>query len=176
MRRVAVWVSVCLAIVSSAGIFSPTQAFAARPDLQPGVVAFRGFRPGTIVIRTSERHLYLILDDGKALRYPIAVGKPGKEWAGETVVARKVVRPTWAAPAAVHRDHPELPEIIPPGPSNPLGPRALVLAADEYAIHGTNRPETIGTKASYGCIRMYNEHIIDLFARVSVGTPVVVQQ
>ncbi len=177
MRRFGtIWAYACVVIALSVGFLTSAPAFAARPDLQPGIVAFRGYRPGTIVIRTAERHLYLILDDGRALRYPIAVGKPGKEWAGETIVARKVMRPTWAAPAAVHRDHPELPEIIPPGPSNPLGPRALVLAADEYAIHGTNRPDTIGTKASYGCIRMYNEHIIDLFSRVSVGTPVVVQQ
>lgn len=151
-------------------------AYAGRTDLQAGVVAFGGFMPGTIVIRTSERHLYLVLGDGQAIRYPIAVGKPGKEWAGETVIARKVVNPTWEAPEVVHRDHPELPQIIPPGPSNPLGPRALVLAADEYAIHGTNRPGTIGTRASYGCIRMYNSHIIDLYARVGVGTPVVVMQ
>lgn len=175
-RILACLAYVCMAFALGTGFVAPTPAFAARTDLQPGIVAFRGYRPGTIVIRTAERHLYLILDDGRALRYPIAVGKAGKEWAGETIVARKVVRPTWAAPAVVHRDHPELPEIIPPGPSNPLGPRALVLAADEYAIHGTNRPDTIGTKASYGCIRMYNEHIIDLFSRVRVGTPVVVQQ
>jgi lipoprotein-anchoring transpeptidase ErfK/SrfK len=148
----------------------------ARSVMDAELVAFDGFRPGTIVIRTSERHLYLVVDAGRAIRYPIAVGKPGKEWAGDTVVARKVVHPTWAAPAVVHRDHPELPELIPPGPSNPLGPRALVLAADEYAIHGTNHPESIGTKASYGCIRMYNRDIVDLFARVAVGTPVVVER
>jgi lipoprotein-anchoring transpeptidase ErfK/SrfK len=147
----------------------------ARPSLELEIVAFDGFQPGTIVIKTSERHLYLVIGEGRAIRYPVAVGKAGKEWAGDTTIARKVVYPTWEAPAIVHRDHPELPEIIPPGPSNPLGPRALVLAEDEYAIHGTNHPETIGTKASYGCIRMYNRHIVDLFQRVSVGTPVVVE-
>ena len=144
--------------------------------MQPEIVSFRGFGPGTIVIKTSERHLYLVLGDGTAIRYPVAVGKAGKEWAGDTVIARMVRYPTWKAPAVVHRDHPELPQLIPPGPENPLGPRALVLAEDEYAIHGTNHPESIGTKASYGCIRMFNAHIVDLFQRVSVGTPVVVEQ
>lgn len=152
---------------------SPAEA---KQNFDPEIVAFDGFLPGTIVIKTSERHLYLVIDQGHAIRYPVAVGKAGKEWAGDTVIARKVAFPTWEAPAIVHRDHPELPEIIPPGPSNPLGPRALVLAEDEYAIHGTNHPETIGTKASYGCIRMYNRHIVDLFQRVTVGTPVVVEQ
>jgi lipoprotein-anchoring transpeptidase ErfK/SrfK len=148
----------------------------ARSTLETEIVPFDGFNPGTVVIRTSERHLYLVLGPRYALRYPIAVGKPGKEWAGDTVIARKVAFPTWAAPEVVHIDHPELPTLIPPGPSNPLGPRALVLAAGEYAIHGTNHPETIGTKASYGCIRMYNRDIVDLFQRVAVGTPVVVEQ
>jgi lipoprotein-anchoring transpeptidase ErfK/SrfK len=138
------------------------------------IVTFPGYQPGTIVIKTSERHLYLTLGGGHAIRYPIAVGKPGKEWAGETFVARKVVNPYFSPPAVVKHDIPQLPDLIPPGPHNPLGPRALVLATDQYAIHGTNRPETIGTKASYGCIRMYNEHILDLFDRVAVGSPVVV--
>jgi len=152
------------------------QPAAARTAAEAGLVAFAGFQPGTIVIRTSERHLYLVLDAGRAIRYPIAVGKPGKAWSGDTTIARKVVHPTWGAPAAVLRDNPSLPSLIPPGPNNPLGPRALVLATDEYAIHGTNHPETIGTQASYGCIRMYNRDIVDLYQRVSVGTPVVVER
>lgn len=175
MRRAMRFVFVTVFMVA-AGMAWLGRPALARSALEAGVVAFDGFRPGTVVIRTSERHLYLVLGEGRAIRYPIAVGKPGKEWAGDTTIARKVAYPTWGAPAAVLHDHPELPSLIPPGPSNPLGPRALVLAADEYAIHGTNHPETIGTKASYGCIRMYNQHIVDLFQRVSVGTPVVVEQ
>jgi lipoprotein-anchoring transpeptidase ErfK/SrfK len=159
-----------------AGAIGGVRPAEARSTLEMDVVPFNGFTAGTIVIRTSERHLYLVLGDGRAIRYPIAVGKAGKEWSGDTMISRKVAYPTWEAPAVVLHDHPELPSLIPPGPSNPLGPRALVLAADEYAIHGTNHPETIGTKASYGCIRMYNQHIVDLFERVSVGTPVVVEQ
>jgi lipoprotein-anchoring transpeptidase ErfK/SrfK len=168
-----VFVAFTLLCAASLNTVRPALAYS---TLEAEVVSFDGFRPGTIVIRTSERRLYLVVGEGRAIRYPIAVGKAGKEWAGDTTITRKVTYPTWEAPAVVHHDHPELPMLIPPGPSNPLGPRALVLAADEYAIHGTNHPETIGTKASYGCIRMYNRHIVDLFQRVSVGTPVVVEQ
>ncbi|MDR3494241.1 MAG: L,D-transpeptidase [Ancalomicrobiaceae bacterium] len=147
---------------------------AARYAGESEVVTFGGYQPGTIVIRTAERHLYFVVGAGQAIRYPIAVGRPGKEWAGATFVARKVVNPIWSPPEEVRRDSPNLPELIPPGPRNPLGPRALVLATGEYAIHGTNNADSIGTKASYGCIRMYNQHILDLYDRVSVGTPVVV--
>jgi lipoprotein-anchoring transpeptidase ErfK/SrfK len=89
-------------------------------------------------------------------------------------VARKEVNPVWSPPDDVRRDKPNLPALIPPGPSNPLGPRAMVLAWGEYAIHGTNKRSSIGTQASYGCIRMFNEDVVDLYDRVSVGTPVVV--
>ena len=175
MRRGIGFFFAAFMAVFAVAIGNTPRAFA-YSALEMEFVPFDGFRPGTIVIRTTERHLYLVIGQGQAIRYPIAVGKPGKEWAGDTIIARKVENPTWEAPAIVHHDHPELPNLIGPGPSNPLGPRALVLAADEYAIHGTNHPETIGTKASYGCIRMYNKHIMDLFQRVSVGTPVVVEQ
>ena len=138
-------------------------------------VPFDGsYQPGTIVIKTGERRLYYVTGPGQAIRYPIAVGMPGREWVGNNTVARKEVNPTWSPPEEVRRDKPGLPQLIPPGPSNPLGPRAMVLAWGQYAIHGTNKPSSIGTRASYGCIRMYNEHIVDLFDRVSVGTPVVV--
>ncbi|HZH09279.1 MAG TPA: L,D-transpeptidase [Microvirga sp.] len=133
--------------------------------------------PGTIVIRTAERRLYYVRGDGTALRYPVAVGKPGKQWFGEARIDGKYVRPAWSPPADVKRDNPRLPDVIPGGaPNNPMGARALTLDLDEYAIHGTNRPGSIGTYASYGCIRMFNEDIIDLFDQVSVGTRVVVEQ
>jgi lipoprotein-anchoring transpeptidase ErfK/SrfK len=132
-------------------------------------------QPGTILVRTSERKLYYIVRSGAAIRYPVAVGKPGKQWFGETRVHGKYVYPAWSPPAEVKRDNPKLPDVIPGGsPRNPMGPRALTLFGDEYAIHGTNKPGSIGTYASYGCIRMHNRDIVDLFERVSVGTPVVV--
>ncbi|MEJ1159766.1 L,D-transpeptidase [Prosthecomicrobium sp. N25] len=139
------------------------------------VVRFDGaYAAGTVVVKTGERKLYYVLGGGQAIRYPIAVGMPGREWSGQNSIARKEVNPVWQPPAEVRHDKPALPQLVPPGPSNPLGPRAMVLAWGEYAIHGTNKPSSIGTRASYGCIRMYNEHVVDLFDRVQVGTPVVV--
>ena len=135
-----------------------------------------GIASGTIVIKTSERKLYLALGDGTALRYPVAVGKPGKQWFGTKYIDTKRVRPAWSPPDEVKRDKPFLPDVIAGGaPNNPMGERALTMApGQDYAIHGTNRPDSIGTFASYGCIRMLNRDIVDLFDRVEVGTPVVV--
>ena len=131
---------------------------------------------GTIVISQSAHRLYLVLDPRSAIAYPVAVAKPGKEWSGYARVDGKYVEPAWAPPAVVKRDHPELPDLIPGGsPHNPMGARAITLDREEVAIHGTTaamRP-SVGTAASYGCIRMYNEDVIDLFDRVSVGSPVV---
>ena len=133
------------------------------------------YGPGTIVVSQQERHLYLLLGDGTALRYPVAVGKFGKQWRGTAVVDGKYVEPAWAPPPEVKRAEPWLPDYIPGGsPRNPMGARALTLSGDQYAIHGTNRPGSIGTAASFGCIRMFNHDIVDLFERVEVGTPVVV--
>jgi len=132
------------------------------------------YRPGTIVIKTRERRLYLVMRDGKAMRYRVGVGRRGKQWSGRTRITRKVVDPTFTPPAQVKRDIPTLPDLIPPGPRNPLGPRAMTLSRGEYAIHGTNRPGSVGGYVSYGCIRMYNKDVVDLFERVRVGTPVVV--
>jgi lipoprotein-anchoring transpeptidase ErfK/SrfK len=105
------------------------------------------------------------------------VGKPGKQWFGTKAIDGKYVQPAWSPPSEVKRDNPRLPNVIPGGaPNNPMGVAALTLSGGEYAIHGTNRPNSIGTYASYGCIRMYNPDIADLFGRVSVGTPVVVMR
>jgi lipoprotein-anchoring transpeptidase ErfK/SrfK len=136
-----------------------------------------GLEPGTIVIRTNQRRLYFVLGDGSAIRYKVAVGKRGKQWFGQALVDGKHRNPAWAPPADVKKDNPDLPEIIPGGaPNNPMGVAALTLSGDKYAIHGTNRPESIGTAASYGCIRMLNEDVTDLFERVTVGTMVVVEK
>ena len=132
-------------------------------------------QPGTIVVKTAERKLYLVLGDGTAIRYAVAVGRPGKQWQGKAQVNGKHVQPAWTPPAEVRADNPALPEVIPGGaPNNPMGVAAMTLSGGEYAIHGTNRPDSIGTFASYGCIRMLNQDITDLFARVDVGTEVVV--
>ena len=140
------------------------------------VVPFSGgVAPGTIIVKTAERRLYFVINDGSAVRYPVAVGRPAKQWVGQVAVAGKHLRPAWSPPEEVRLDHPDLPDVIPGGaPNNPMGVAALTLSGGEYAIHGTNRPESIGKFASYGCIRMYNEDIAHLFQRVDVGTPVVV--
>ncbi|WP_199088822.1 L,D-transpeptidase [Bosea sp. ASV33] len=134
------------------------------------------FDPGTIVIRTGERKLYFVTAPGEAIRYTIAVGKAGKQWRGVKYVEELQVDPAWAPPAEVKRDNPRLPDVIPGGsPRNPMGARVIGLGpGGEYAIHGTNMPNTIGTAASYGCFRMHNQDVIDLYARVQMGTPVVV--
>ncbi len=136
-----------------------------------------GVEPGTIVVRTSERRLYFVVDKGAALSYRVAVGRSGKQWFGRVVVDGKHLQPAWVPPPEVRKDNPRLPDVIPGGsPSNPMGAAALTLSGDKYAIHGTNRPGSIGTAASYGCIRMLNEDVTDLFERVSVGTTVVVER
>ncbi|NEU10962.1 L,D-transpeptidase [Methylobacterium sp. BTF04] len=140
------------------------------------VVAFHeGVMPGSVVIRTAERRLYLVNGDGTAIRYPVAVGKPGKQWTGATKIDGKFVEPAWSPPREVKRDNPRLPSVIAGGsPHNPMGSAAMTLSGGEYAIHGTNRPNSIGTYASYGCIRMFNQDVVDLYDRVSVGTQVYV--
>lgn len=134
------------------------------------------YHPGTIVIRTGERRLYLVTSRGEAIRYTIAVGKAGKQWRGVKYVEEMQVDPAWSPPASVRRDNPRLPDVIPGGsPRNPMGARVIGLGpGGEYAIHGTNMPGTIGTAASYGCFRMHNQDVADLYARVRMGTPVVV--
>jgi lipoprotein-anchoring transpeptidase ErfK/SrfK len=142
-------------------------------------VSFEGpFQPGEIVVRQGERRLYLVLGDGTALRYRVAVGKAGKQWSGRTEIVAKYHEVAWSPPASVKRDRPWLPDVIAArDPANPMGARVLSLPG-EYAIHGTSASmrASIGTAASYGCIRMLNEDIIDLFERVRVGTAVTVMR
>jgi len=134
------------------------------------------YPPGTIVISQHKRELFLVVDPSTAIAYPVAVAKSGKEWLGAARVDGKYVEPAWSPPDSVRVDHPDIPAVIAGGAANnPMGARALTLDRDEIAIHGTSRSmrASIGHAASYGCIRMLNEDVIDLFARVRVGTPVV---
>lgn len=153
-------------------------AAAARPSVgrEPAQFQADGIGPGTIVISQSQRRLYLTQEDGSVISYPIAVGKAGKAWSGWARVNGKYVAPAWAPPAVVKHDNPNMPDLIPGGsPHNPMGAAALTLDRDEIAIHGTTATmrASVGTAASYGCIRMFNEDVVDLFQRVSVGTPVI---
>ncbi|WP_299810884.1 L,D-transpeptidase [uncultured Roseibium sp.] len=145
------------------------------PEFLPTIVDYDGkHKPGTIVIDTNTRHLYLVQNDGTARRYGVGVGKPGFEWAGTHKITRKAEWPDWRPPAEMRKRRPELPTFMAGGPQNPLGARALYLGSTLYRIHGSNQPWTIGHAVSSGCIRMRNEDVMDLYERVGVGTKVIV--
>ena len=130
--------------------------------------------PGTIVIDTPQRFLFLVQDNGTAVRYGIGVGKPGFSWAGEKKVSAKKEWPDWTPPPEMLQRRPDLPHFMAGGADNPLGARAMYLGSSLYRIHGSNEPWTIGQAVSSGCIRMRNEDVIDLYDKVKVGTKVVV--
>ena len=131
-------------------------------------------RPGTIIIDTPNKFLFLVLPNGRAIRYGVGVGRPGFEWAGVKSVTRKAEWPGWTPPAEMMLRRPDLPSHMDGGPGNPLGARALYLGSSMYRIHGTNEPSTIGQNVSSGCIRMMNQDVIDLYDRVHVGAKVIV--
>lgn len=130
--------------------------------------------PGTIIVDTAQTYLYYVLSDGKAIRYGIGVGRDGFAWSGSQAVTRKAEWPDWTPPQEMIVRQPYLPRWVAGGEGNPLGARAMYLGGTVYRIHGTNAPETIGTKVSSGCIRLINADVIDLYSRVTVGTQVIV--
>ncbi|WP_091911076.1 L,D-transpeptidase [Mesorhizobium sp. YR577] len=156
-------------------------------EIQPGwsvipreVVLFSEAQPkGTIVINTTERRLYYVLGDGKALRYAVGVGKEGFEWSGRDTVSSKKDWPDWRPPAEMRSREAAkgrfLPAHVKGGPNNPLGARALYIGNTLYRVHGTNQPWTVGQANSSGCIRMTNEDVIDLYDRVKLGARVIVR-
>ncbi|TDH34513.1 L,D-transpeptidase [Pseudohoeflea suaedae] len=154
-----------------------------RSDKSPvarEIVQFESrYKPGSIVIRTSERRLYYVLTDGTALRYGIGVGRDGFAWKGRERISRKAEWPSWTPPEEMRRREAEIGRILPAtmegGPDNPLGARALYLGSTLYRIHGTNQPWTIGGAVSSGCIRMANEDVIDLYGKAVVGALVFVE-
>ena len=145
------------------------------PEWQKQVVLYRTTEaPGTIIISTAERHLYLIQPGGRALRYGIGVGRDGFQWQGLLSITKKAEWPDWTPPPEMIARQPYLPRFMAGGPGNPLGARAMYLGATVYRIHGTNQPQTIGGRVSSGCIRMINADVIDLYNRASIGTKVIV--
>jgi lipoprotein-anchoring transpeptidase ErfK/SrfK len=132
--------------------------------------------PGTIIVHTSERFLYLVQGNNRAVRYGIGVGRDGFQWSGLLKVSRKAEWPDWRPPPEMIERQPYLPRFMAGGPGNPLGARALYLGETVYRIHGTNQPQTIGQSVSSGCFRLVNPDVVDLFDRVPVGTKVVVRQ
>jgi lipoprotein-anchoring transpeptidase ErfK/SrfK len=149
------------------------------PEFLPQTVTYEGsHKPGTIVIDTQAKFLFLVEDGGKARRYGVGVGKEGFGWSGTETITNKREWPTWTPPAEMRAREKAKGRILPVtmegGPANPLGARALYLGSTLYRIHGTNAPWTIGTNVSSGCIRMRNEDVVDLYERVKIGTKVVV--
>ncbi len=132
-------------------------------------------KPGTILINTAERRLYLIQDGGSALRYGIGVGRVGFTWKGTKTITDKREWPSWTPPPQMLKRQPGLPRHMPGGVENPLGARAMYLGSTLYRIHGSNEPETIGQAVSSGCFRMTNDDVVDLYNRVRIGATVVVQ-
>jgi lipoprotein-anchoring transpeptidase ErfK/SrfK len=166
LRRTALFVAIV-----SAFVLLIAAAHSATRDIVP----ISGFRPGTIVVKTGERRLYYVIDPGHALRFPVGVGKAGMQWTGSARVEGKFIQPAWQAPPEIARGR-QAPVIAGGSPHNPMGAAALTLRGGEYAIHGTNRPSSIGGFVSHGCIRMYNNDIRELYSLVAVGTPVIVEQ
>lgn len=169
---------------SQAGL--PTQKFGQAPqddDLSGpsrAIIDFQtSLKPGSVLVRTAERKLYFILPGGQAIMYRVGVGREGFSWAGSNYISRKAEWPSWRPPAVMISREAEnghiIPAFMPGGPDNPLGARALYIGNTEFRIHGTTQPWSIGHAVSSGCIRMLNEHVIDLYNRVEVGARVVVE-
>ena len=156
----------------------PSEADEQRsPKFQRQMVLYRTTEPpGTIIVHTSERFLYLVQGNGRAMRYGIGVGREGFQWQGLLKITRKQEWPDWTPPPEMIARQPYLPRFMAGGPGNPMGARALYLGTTVYRIHGTNQPQTIGSAVSSGCFRLVNADVSDLYDRVPVGTKVVVRQ
>jgi lipoprotein-anchoring transpeptidase ErfK/SrfK len=161
--------------VGGPGRYSPFGGYGSYSSIPKTTVSFSGdYAPGTIVVNTSERRLYLVTSDGQAIRYGIGVGRVGFAWAGTTAISAKKEWPDWTPPSQMLRRRPDLPRHMKGGIENPLGARAMYLGSSLYRIHGSNEPETIGQAVSSGCFRMTNDDVVDLYERVRVGTKVIV--
>jgi lipoprotein-anchoring transpeptidase ErfK/SrfK len=147
------------------------------PQFQRQLVLYRSSEaPGTIIVHTSERFLYVVQPNGRAMRYGIGVGRDGFQWQGLLHITRKQEWPDWTPPPEMIERQPYLPRFMAGGPGNPMGARALYLGSTVYRIHGTNQPQTIGSAVSSGCFRLVNTDVIDLYDRIPVGTKVIVRQ
>ena len=172
VRSVARCMIAGLAAIFAVGLVSHSDAQAYDVVTLPTDKLDKPF--GSIIVDTSERRLYYVLGNGRAIKYAVAVGSPRNQWYATTFVSSKVVNPGWSPTPSMRRRNPYLPVYVAPGPRNPLGVRALYLDWGTYRIHGTNAPWSIGRAVSNGCIRMRNKDVIDLFERVHVGAPVFV--
>jgi lipoprotein-anchoring transpeptidase ErfK/SrfK len=194
LRLVSIAICVMVGLVANADRVDAQPGRSMPIDDQPGVVPdpreerlpaayqrqavfYRSNEPpGTIVVDTADRYLYLIQGNNRAMRYGIGVGREGFQWQGLLKITRKAEWPDWTPPPEMIQRQPYLPRFMAGGPGNPMGARALYLGATIYRIHGTNQPQTIGSAVSSGCFRLVNGDVIDLYGRVPVGTKVVVRQ
>ncbi len=158
--------------------YVPTEKEEQLPaELRRQMVFFRTTEaPGTIIVHTQERFLYVVQGNNRALRYGIGVGREGFQWAGLKRIDRKAEWPDWTPPPEMIERQPYLPRFMAGGPGNPMGARALYISGTVYRIHGTNAPETIGSAVSSGCFRLTHPELIDLYERIPIGTKVVVRQ
>jgi lipoprotein-anchoring transpeptidase ErfK/SrfK len=190
--RRLIWLSF---VVATGLMVSGLQSFAQQPDVgdQPGLIPDDSVQlepefqrqmvlyrtteaPGTIIVQTSERHLYLVQGNGRALRYGIGVGRDGFQWQGLLKISRKAEWPDWTPPPEMIERQPYLPRFMAGGPGNPLGARAMYLGGTVYRIHGTNQPETIGENISSGCFRLANGDVVDLYSHATLGAKVIIRQ
>ncbi len=158
--------------------YVPSEAEEQLPAIyQRQMVFFRTTEaPGTIIVHTADRFLYVVQGNNRALRYGIGVGRDGFTWSGLKRIVRKAEWPDWTPPDEMIQRQPYLPRFMAGGPGNPMGARALYIGGTVYRIHGTNQPQTIGSAVSSGCFRLTNKEIIDLYERIAVGTKVIVRQ
>jgi lipoprotein-anchoring transpeptidase ErfK/SrfK len=166
-----------MSIVDQPGLIPDPADEQLPSQFQRQIVLYRTTEPpGTIIIQTSERFLYVVQPNGRAIRYGIGVGRDGFQWQGLLRITRKQEWPDWTPPPEMIDRQPYLPRFMAGGPGNPMGARALYLGATVYRIHGTNQPQTIGSAVSSGCFRLVNGDVIDLYERIPVGTKVIVRQ
>jgi lipoprotein-anchoring transpeptidase ErfK/SrfK len=166
-----------LEIVDQPGYVPTPEEEMLPAEFRPQPVYFRTNEPpGTIIIHTEERFLYVVQENGQAIRYGVGVGREGFEWQGLLTVSRRAEWPDWRPPPEMIERQPYLPRFMAGGPGNPMGARALYLGDTVYRIHGTNQPQTIGYAVSSGCFRLVNRDVIDLYDRIPVGTKVIVRQ
>ena len=155
--------------------YVPGMRYGGKSPVKREVIDYEGpYKANTIIIDTTERRLYYVMDDGKAIKYGVGVGREGFQWAGTNRISRKAEWPGWTPPPAMRKRQPDLPTYMEGGINNPLGARALYIGSTIYRIHGSNEPWTIGQAVSSGCIRMTNDDVTHLYERVKVGTKVVV--
>jgi len=173
-RNIFALIAGAIALLAATSAHAQSWWFGENSVYDKGVVSFsKKYAPGEIIVSFGDRRLYHVLRRGEAMSYPIAVPREQSRWQGVLRVSQKRVNPAWTPTPSMRKENPKLPAHVPGGhPMNPLGVRALYLGSTLYRIHGTDAPWTIGDNVSKGCVRMHNEHVVELYSRVRVGARV----